>query len=372
MKILQVMTELGFGGAERVVLDLCRSLISEGHTINLAVMKSLPAQNMRDEFVKLGIYPDIIGIDSLKDFRKIKKLKKLIREYKPEVIHSHLMHPNLICRAANFRSGIPLVNTVHISERRKGQQLYFFLDSLTHGLCDCYTAVSDASARFHEKAIHLEQGSIRTIRNGVDPVEHLPQDVLQEAKNRWQVSMCSKILGAVGRLDPQKGFDRLIRLLPALGKLVPDGETWGIVILGEGKSREELESQLELSPYHRLVVRLPGFEKNAASLADAFDAFVMPSRYEGYGLVFAESLSLGLPCVYQPVDSLPELAAGISNVFPARFDKPEEDSATAEKIAAALRMPRSEPEILFTVREMAVQYTELYRELLDKKGRKHV
>ena len=364
------MTELGFGGAERVVLDLCRTMTAQGHTVFLAVMKDLPEQNMREDFKQLGIYPDILKINSFRDWKKIKKLRKLIREYKPDVIHSHLMHPNLITRIANFGTGIPLVNTIHISERRPGQKKFFLMDCLTHALCDQYTAVSDASARFHEKAVYLKEGTIRTIRNGVNPAVVRTPEELQDAKSRWQVSMCTKLLGAVGRLDRQKGFDRLLRLLPALEKHVPDGETWGIVVLGEGAEREHLEELLSKCPRRKLVVRFPGFEKDAASFAQAFDAFVMPSRYEGYGLVFAEAISLGLPCVYAPVDSLPELAEGIPNVFPVRFDKPEEDEKTAAVIAKALAMPRSERRTLCTIESMTAEYLALYQELKEKDCKK--
>ena len=370
MKILQVMTELGFGGAERVVWDLSRTLTKQGHTVFLAVMKDLPEKNMKEDFQQIGIYPDILKINSFRDWKKIKKLRKLIRDYKPDIIHSHLMHPNLITRIANFKTGIPLVNTVHISERRSGQKLFFLLDSLTHPLCSCCTAVSDASARFHEKAVHLKENTIRTIRNGVDPAVIRTPEELENARDRWQVRMCSKILGAIGRLDPQKGFDRLLRVLSSLEQHVPLGETWGVVILGEGNERKNLEAQLEQCSHRNLVVRFPGFEKDAASYAQAFDAFVMPSRYEGYGLVLAEALSLGLPCIYAPVDSLPELAEGIPNAFPVRFDRPEEDKKTAEIIARALEMPRAEKRTLCSVDTMTKQYMSLYQELIGNGEKK--
>lgn len=366
MKILQIMTELGFGGAERVVLELCRALTARGDTVYLAVMKDLPEANMRQEFVKLGIYPDILKLNSFRDFRKIGKLRKLIREYQPDVIHSHLMHPNLITRIANLRTGIPLINTVHISERRGRQNLFFLLDSMTNGLCTRYTAVSDASARFHERKIHLQKGTIRTIRNGVDPAAECSQEELDSARERWQVSMCSRLLGAVGRLNQQKGFDRLLRVLRTLEKRIPEKETWGVVILGEGPDRQILEDMARSFPHRKLIIKFPGFEPEAAALAKAFDVFLMPSRYEGYGLVLAEAINLGLPCVYQPVDSLPELADGISYAFPARFDDPEADQQTVETILDAAKLPHSEPKTLFSVAEMTAQYVELYQEVIQK------
>ena len=70
------------------------------------------------------------------------------------------------------------------------------------------------------------------------------------------------------------------------------------------------------------------------------------------------------------VDSLPELAEGIPNAFPARFDKPEEDEKTAEIIAKALNMPRSEKRTLCTIENMTAEYLALYQELKQKGGRK--
>ena len=369
MKILQVMTELGYGGAERVVLELCRTFVKQGHSVSLAVMKDLPERNMLEQFRESGVEPEILGINSFRDLKKIFRFRRLIRSLSPDVIHSHLMHPNLISRFACCGTGIPLVNTIHISEKRSGQGLFFFLDFLSFGLCGCCTAVSDASARFHEGKLHLETGTIRTIRNGVNPAGKKSPEELQTAKNRWQVNMCSRILGAVGRLDRQKGFDRLIRVLPALERHVPDGELWGVVILGEGPERSALEDMLRGCQQRKLLIQLPGFEQDAASFADAFDAFVMPSRYEGYGLVLAEAVSLGLPCVYSPVDSLPELAEGVPNTFPARFDLPEKDEETARIIASAMMLPRTAPRTLFSVEDMADEYFKLYMELLKKRNR---
>ncbi len=361
MKILQILTELEPGGAERVVLNLSRGLVAHGHTVALAVLKNPPVcKAVESEFLKLGIHPFCAGLCGPADLFRIFELRKRLRAFAPDVVHAHLMHPNLISRLVVPGSGARLINTVHISERRPGKQVYFLLDGLTSGLCGAITAVSKASAAFHESKIHLAHGSILVVPNGCDPVPRKSPAELAEAKNRWQVNMCDKLIGCVGRLVPQKGFDLMIRTFRQLSTLIPKGRTWGVVILGDGPERETLRNLASYNTFGNIIFKLPGFEPEAASLADAFDAFAMPSRYEGYGLTMAEALNLGLPVVYNPVDSLPELCEGYPFAFRANFFRRENDSATAAALVKAVNLGRTAPKTLFTNEQMVEEYLKIY------------
>ena len=123
------------------------------------------------------------------------------------------------------------------------------------------------------------------IYNGSDRVAPASAEQLRQLKKEWGLEPCRKIIGSVGRLDWQKGYDLLFGVLPELSRRIPRNESVGIVVIGDGPEREKLAAQVrgmeEQCP--NLKICLPGYRKDAASLIAMFDLFVMPSRYEGYG-----------------------------------------------------------------------------------------
>jgi len=98
---------------------------------------------------------------------------------------------------------------------------------------------------------------------------------------------------SVGRLVPQKGYDRLI---PIVGKLVAEGFNFNLWIVGEGTERKYLEELLQKWKLEG-IVKLLGYQNNPYPYIKAADWFVFSSRYEGYGLVVAESLVLETPVI---------------------------------------------------------------------------
>ena len=62
-------------------------------------------------------------------------------------------------------------------------------------------------------------------------------------KRRWGLENAAKVIGSVGRLDHQKGYDLFLMSLPSLAPLVPAGEHWGILLIGDGPEREKLAKQ---------------------------------------------------------------------------------------------------------------------------------
>ena len=366
VKILTVVTELGPGGAEKIVRELSEHLLRKGHKVSLVSLKAPPEnRTLADSFPAMGISPAYLNMRGLTDAGKIFSLRRIIRRERPDLIHSHLMHPNLLTRIAAAGLSVSLVNTVHICERRKSARPFFLLDRLTFPLCSVCPAVSHSAAGFHEHALGLNPGTLRVIYNGVDPVAPLPEEERVRYRELWGMKQCSRIIGSFGRLDPQKGFDNFLRLLPEISERIPEGETWGVVILGEGKEREFLEEAGRNLPGN-LRLSFPGFSPEAARAAWVFDVFVMPSRYEGYGLAFAEAMSTGVPAVVASVDSLPELADLYDNAFVADFASPEKRGETASLIAAAAGKKRIAPKIILTRAEMADQYLELYRRILAR------
>lgn len=359
MKIVQVTTELRPAGAERVVTELSKGLLERGHEVAVVCVRPLPDQSVIiDELREVGV--EIIRLDVTKTapWRAL-RLRSVLRRINPNVVHSHLIHANLAARLAAIGGrDYALINTVHIAERRPSRFWHFWLDRLTIGLCERQTAVSKAVRDFLSSKIGKPPDETPVIYNGIAPPTPLTNEEIRELRAKWGVDDCDRVIGSVGRLDWQKGYDLLLNALSKLDKATPSGEKIGMVVLGEGMERGKLEGLIKALAFKNVVVKLPGYHADAARQAGAFDVFAMPSRYEGFGLTLIEAMAHGLPIVAANIDSLPELLANYANGTTVNFNDPR---TAAKHLLEFSRKPRTTPYREFTVDEMVDRYLTLYR-----------
>ncbi len=365
---MMVLTGLFPGGAEKIALELTRFLLKQGQEVVLVSLlrePSGPDRTIVDALAKLGARIYFLNLTKTAPWRLF-SLIGVIRNEKPDVVHSHLMHANLSARLMRIFHKFLLVNTIHIAEKRPKTGWLFRLDRLTFSLCDVCTAVSEAAARFHEKRCGLREGAIRVIYNGSDPVHPASGELVSRLKQDWGIADADKVIGSIGRLDFQKGYDRFLERLHRLVPLIPQGRQWAIVIIGDGPERDALRRSADTlnKKYPELRVVFPGYRPDASSLMVMFDLFVMPSRYEGFGLALTEALSLGLPALCSDTDSIPELCAyARESTLVTDFDAPaEEFEAVFRK---SLQLPHSGKIIIQTCEGMTNRYYLLYKELAD-------
>jgi len=366
MKIVQVITELRPGGAERVLAELCAGLRRRGHEVTVVSLSPLPGESV----IIHDLLEHNVGIESLELTKsapwRIFRLKSLLRRLQPDVVHSHLIHANLVTRLNALGARYKLINTVHTMESRKDKSWYFFLDHLTLMLCDVQTAVSEAARDFHAAKMHVKSKSMPVIYNGIVAPKRLRADEIAELRNAWGFAGCSAVFGSVGRLGHEKGYDILLKALPELSGHVPPGEKWGLVIIGEGAERHNLELLAKGAP-DNILVALPGFRKDASNCIGAFNLFVMPSRYEGFGLVLIEAMAHGVPVIVSEIGPLKELLRNYPNGTFFDF-KNQPPAMLAELIAGKIvNGAVSSPDLSFTSEKMVDDYVALYQQQIAEK-----
>ena len=216
-----------------------------------------------------------------------------------------------------------------------------------------HVSVGVQSARLVEAEVGLSPGSVSTIHNGVFEVELPPAPAEPHAP----------VLGSLGRLDEQKGYELLVEALAEL----PEATA---VVVGEGPQRAALEARAAaLGVSERL--RLPGWSDDARGFLPSFDVFVLPSRYEGLPLSIVEAMLAGLPVVATAVGSVAEAVEDGETGFVV----PPGNRAA---LVAALRRLIDDPGLRlalgdagrararreFTARAMAARYERLYDEIV--------
>lgn len=283
MKILLVITGLGMGGAEHVVVNLADDLVQRGHTVKIAYLTGealvLP-NNFEIEVVA-------IGMKGTKDFLKAYiKLRALINCFKPDVVHSHMIHANLLSRLVRLSIKIPkLVCTAH--SNNEGGKLRMLAYRLTDKLANISTSVSDEAVEALIQAGATSSGRVVSVVNGIDTNRFVFDFKVRDVK-RVELDIANlQMILAVGRLNIAKDYPNLLN---AIALLKEQRQDFMVVIVGDGPLKQELiilTKSLKVESFVAFV----GVRRDIPALMSASDVFVLPSAWEGFGLVVAEAMA---------------------------------------------------------------------------------
>jgi len=327
MKILFVITGLGIGGAERMVLDLADQLFIEGHQIVIAYLTGtarLLPNNSDIKVVPIGVSKSPFGFA-----RGYLRLRRLIIDFKPEVVHSHMVHANLLARLVRINVNIPrLVCTAHNSN--EGGKLRMAAYRLTDFLDDIFTNVSREAVEAFEAKGAAPKGRMMVVYNGIDTKKFSP-DCLQRESVRDLFEVGSdKIILAVGRMVEAKDYPNLLYAFAKVSSRIESIQLW---ILGEGPLREYIESLVAELGVSKRVIFL-GTRNDVPDIMRAADVFVLSSAWEGFGLVVAETMATEKVVVATDSGGVNEVVGDFGFVVP-----PRNSEALANALEDALNMP---------------------------------
>jgi glycosyltransferase involved in cell wall biosynthesis len=199
------------------------------------------------------------------------------------------------------------------------------------------------------------------VKNGLPPPKLDPR-----ARERLALHRDDFVVGAIGRLHHQKGWDVLCRAAALVHETSPRVK---FVIIGDGPERATLARTTACRH-----VRLAGYVADASSLLGAFDLLAIPSRYEGLGLVAIEAMLSGIPLVATEVAGLVEVVADCARVVPSEQEQAlagaiiELEADVDARRALAMR-GHQRAQRLFTRERMATETAVVYESVLAPRTR---
>lgn len=372
MKLLFYVHSLTGAGAERVTVNLANDWAARGQDVTIVtsapVTEDAFALHPAIARVCLGISGAGRGlVDGVwRTARRAMALRRVLRELRPDLAIGVMSISNVILALASRGIvGVRTIGTEHIFPGSDPLDRFrSAMRRLTYGRLDTVVALTRECADWLEA--NTSARNVRVIPNAVQwPVPAAaPRVDPAQASGRRRVV-------AVGRLAPQKGFDRLVGAFGDVARRHPD---WDLAILGEGPDRGALEARVREAGLADRV-RMPGWVGNVGEWYERADLFVLSSRYEGFPCVLVEAMACGLPAVAFDCDTGPRdiVRDGVDGILvppddvaglAAALDRLMDDADLRTAFAARARDARER----FAPTRIRASWEQLFDELAGTAG----
>lgn len=375
--VLELRTVRGTGGGpeKTILLGTARTDPSQ-FAITVCYIRDARDSvfNIADKARELGVdYSEVVERHSF-DPTIWPRLCRLVRDHAIDIVHAHDYKTDLLAWLLSRRLHLRALATVHgwTGQSARERWLYYPADRRILSFFPRLIAVSsDVKEALVRAGARPE--NIATILNGID-ASLFRRNPARQRTVRAALGLADDalVVGAVGRLEPQKRFDVLLEAFATLRATLPRAR---LVIAGDGSLRAALSARvaaLNLSESCHLL----GYRADVADLHHAFDLFVQSSEYEGTPNAVLEAMAMETPIVATNAGGTAEMArharegliviSGDPNPLVAAMRRTiQEPEATAVRVLAARR--RVETELSFDARMRAVE--EVYVDLVQPQHR---
>ncbi|WP_428827772.1 glycosyltransferase family 4 protein [Azonexus sp. IMCC34842] len=315
LRILFIADHLRFGGAERHLVAVATGLAALGNDVAVAYLK--PYDELAGELAKGGVGQIVCcnsggGID----FSAIRRLAKLIRDFRPEVLVATLQYSLAMTTLARLlsRSHAPLLFVCHSMEhvqRNRNERLRFTVYRRFYRMAKHVVFVSDLQRQFF-KALGVRPRSDEVIHNGIDLAHFSAPAVAAEASQLRRSLGFAKDDLVIGMCAGFREEKRQIDLLEALHRLRDKRLPAKVLLVGDGIMRSQIEARRDALGLQDAVV-LCGFQQDVRPYVAACDIMALTSHAETFPIATLEYMALGKPLVASNVGGLSEQVANGHN-----------------------------------------------------------
>ena len=292
MKVLFIVTRAdNIGGSHIHVRDLAKKLTEEGHQVCIAMGGPGPVVNHYQSF---GLEPIIIPeldreISLMKDFRAYRGLKKVMNDYKPDLVSTHSSKAGFLGRLAAKATGIPVLFTAHGWSFTSGKswlsrKAFLQLEKIVAPISKKIITVSDYDRKLALSNLNSSPDDIVTIHNGMPDID----------RERIEKTRSDEInIVMVARFDNQKNH---IELLDAVHKL----NGYHIHFIGDGPLQDKVQKHAEALSIDSKIT-FWGRLDSVAEVLEKSDIFALISNWEGFPRSTLEAMRAGLPVIVSNV-----------------------------------------------------------------------
>lgn len=383
IKIMRIIARLNIGGPAIHVTLLTRKLSAPAYDSQL-VTGNIDAEegDMSYYAAKHQIEPLIVpelgrSLNPIRDLITIWKLYWLIRQAKPDIVHTHTAKAGFVGRWAAKLAGVPVILHTfhgHVFAGYFGKtktRFFILLEQATAKISDTIITLTQGLRRELVEEYHIarrEKITVLPLGLDLEPFAKTPRKA-GDFRRQWNIPADAPLVGIAGRFVPVKNHALFLAAAAKVRQQRPDAH---FVLIGDGELRAEVEQQIDALGL-RGSITLTGWQRDLTTAYGDMDVFVISSVNEGTPVTVIESLSAGCPVVATAVGGLPDLLDG--GVF-GELVPSQDENALANAILKVLANP---PDISLAQKAMLDRYgierlvsdlDSLYRGLLARKQKR--
>lgn len=373
LKIVRIIARLNIGGPAIHVTLLTEKLRQPPYDYECALVVG-PVPKTEGDMTYFaesrGVEPIIVpelgrSIHPLRDLVTVWKLVRLLRQHKPDIVHTHTMKAGFVGRIAARLAGVPVIfHTAHgLSFQgywgKRVTQLFINLERIAAWSGDRLVTLTESLRDELVNVYHVSRAEKTVVLPlGLD-LGRFAETPRRAGTFRASYSIPddAPLVAVVGRLVPIKNHDLFLRAALRLHEMRPDAR---LMIIGDGELREGLEAQVDALGLRQSVI-FTGWIKDLAPVYSDLDAVVISSLNEGTPVSLIEAMAAGCPVVSTAVGGVPDLLKGgqLGLLVPSR-----DETALAD---AMLRVIEHPPDTEETRQTILARYhiDRLVRELHD-------
>jgi len=358
IKIVYIINSLALGGAEKLLLNICRFIDKEKFEVFVCTVNG--GGPLLDEFEKLDITLKIFQKKSKLGLNVIGQIYRFLKEIKPQIVHTHLFAGDTWGRIAAIFAKIPIIivteHNLNLDEGFIKKLIKLILSWFT----DKIIAVSGGVRDYSIKIEKIKADKLEVIYNGID----LTKFAFRGYK---PIDLANVKAVVVARLEKQKGHQYLIEALPLILKKYPN---FVLNILGTGSLLADLKSQAgSLGLLNKVVFWEQQLE--VEKILPQMDLFILPSVWEGLGIAILEAQAVGVPVLASNVGGIKEI---VTDKKTGLLFEPKDPQGIFEAVDNLILNPNLQKEIVdnaynqvikkFSLDQMIKAYTDLYLNLI--------
>ena len=309
MRVAHIIKVTRISGAERHLLVLLSALRQHDVDAHLLILveDDKPMEDMVSAASDRGIPIRRLTIHRDYDLTLLFKIRRALREIKPDIVHTHLIHADLFGLFAAKLAGIgAVISSRHNDDQFRFHPIWQRISPAIWRLTNGGIAISAAIKDFMIEVEDAPGEKITVVHYGLEH-KWVADEELRAARQNLSAELRldsdALLLGMVCRIVEQKGIPYALRACQQIRDQFP---TAHLIIAGDGALRPQLEARARELGIDANVHWL-GWRSDAVKLIGAFDVLLMPSLWEGFGLVLLEAMSRRVPVIANRVSAIPEV-----------------------------------------------------------------
>lgn len=306
MRACHVIHALGPGGAEHLLLDLAGAAHASNLELSVVGLTDSPEPVHRDQLLAMGVPVRSLGLTSRWDPRALTRGLQAIESLRPDVIHTHMKHADLVGARASRKLGAPMVSTLHIIDDASGpvgRAKRWAAGRARDSVAARTLAVSEAQRQWYLRTFPAEPSKVVTVHNGVRSTARVKPEERERLRASLGVPPQTLIAANVAIMRPGKGHDVLLEAVAQL----PESSPVVVVLVGDGPERSRLEAQAQADPRVASRVRFVGYRDDVAELLQVVDLMVHPTFADALPTALIQGLAAALPIIATRVGGIPEI-----------------------------------------------------------------